>query len=58
VRRAEAVASKIEDRYAGAGTGRSGDELDGQNIADVIMGLGATSSRGGSPPNGRIADSR
>ena len=40
VRRLEAVASKVEDWYAGAGTGRSRDELDGQNIANVIMGLG------------------
>jgi len=47
VRRAEAVAGKVEDRYAGTGAERSGDELDGgmfgmdeKNIANVIMGLG------------------
>jgi len=44
VRRAEMVASKMEDRYAGVSRGGEEDGLFGMdetNIANVIMGLGA-----------------
>lgn len=49
VRRAEAVAAKVEERYAGGGAegGSEGAGLfgtDGENIASAIMGLGGDAS--------------
>jgi hypothetical protein len=68
VRRAEGVASKMEDRYTGSsssggggggGGGGVGDEglfgMDENNIANVIMGLGVVSGSGDTTTN--ITDS-